>query len=491
MKQERASKPDRNGSSELRSRGADGLFRRRMTWLAAVAILCLTAATASYFVFFRESGDAAGLGIATPAALPVRPLGEPPVDASGVLQLPPDAPMTVEQLNEEILAVGRHLVESLPDEPESHTQMAFACMEVGQDQKSLESWLEALAKDENYATGHLGIGAYYAERGENEKAVASLRRAIELDPQLEQGYRELSEVLLRQGDAQKALEVARECVRRFPGNFENHFWMGQANLQLGDHAEARRCHEEAVRLNPNWTASYYSLAIACTRLKDNENAARYRERFAILKAEDMKADRDRNKAYDDLPARRQAAVKRHVLAGAIELQFGHLQAAEAHWLRAGAIAPDDLPTRKALVSLYEKQERDGAELKTLDELIALDPDKPDHLMQKGRLLFARQSWPEAEEVLRRALEMSPDSVELNLRLAHISLRTGRDKAAGLAHAEKAAKLDPSPRTLQLLAAIRADGGDYTGAESALKQALSIDPYDPELRRAYEQVVGMK
>ena len=462
---------------------------RRTFWLIVAAALCLGAAALCYY-FWNATGtpDDQSDSLGSSAS---QSLGAPPVDAATALGLPADPPKTVEELNEEILAVARHLVESLPDEPESHTQMAFAYMEVGQDKKSLESWLEALARDEKYSTAHLGIGAFYAERGENEKAMVSLRRAVELDPGLEQAYRELTEVLLRQGKADEALEVARECVRRFPANFDNHFWMGQAYLQLGNYAEARRCHEEAVRLNPNWTASHYSLAIACARLGDNEDATRYRERFTALKAADMQADRDQNKAYDDLPARRQAAVKRHVLAGAIELQFGHLQMAEAHWLRAGAIVPDDLPTRKALVSLYEKQGRAGAELQVLDELIRLDPKNPEHLLRKGRLLFERESWTEAEEVLRQVLELSPDSVEANLRLVQISLRTGADMTAALACAEKAARLEPSPTSLRLLAAIRAQAGNYDGARSALKQALSIDPYDPELRQAYEQLLDME
>ncbi len=489
MKQERASKPNRGRQSIAKRSQARHLMRHSTSWLVVATTICLGAAALCYCCW-NSAGTLTNRN-SSPISSPALSLGEPPLDAATVLRLPSAPPKSVEELNEEILAVARHLVESLPNEPESHTQMAFACMEVGQDKKSLESWLEALARNEKYSTAHLGIGAFYAERGENEKAIVSLRRAVELDPDLEQAYRELTEVLLRQGKADEALEVARECVRRFPANFDNHFWMGQAYLQLGNYAEARRCHEEVVRLNPNWTASYHSLVIACTRLGDQEDAVRHRERFSALKAADMQADRDQNKAYDDLSSRRQAAVKRHVLAGAIQLQFGHPQMAEAHWLRAGAIVPEDLPTRKALVSLYQQQGRVGAELQILDELIRLEPNSPEHLLQKGRLLFERESWPETEKVLRQVLELSPDSIEGNLRLVQISLRTGADTTAALACAEKAARLEPSPTSLRLLAAIRAQAGNYDGARSALKQALSIDPYDPELRQAYEQLLDME
>jgi tetratricopeptide (TPR) repeat protein len=411
------------------------------------------------------------------------------VDAAEVLGLPVDLPRTVEELNEEALAAAKVLVESLPDRPEAHAQMAFAHLQVGQDRAALESWRKAAEKDDKFADAHLGMGSILGELGEDERAVTAFRKAIELNPGLEHAYRELTEVLLRQGEEEEALPVARECVRRFPTVPENHFWLGQTYLQLGDYAEARRSHEEAVRVDPDFSLSYHPLAVACARLGQNDEAARYRERFAALRSPELQADRNRARIYDDLTTQRQAVVKRHVLAGSLQLQFGDLRMAEAHWLRAAAIAPDDVATRKALALLYEKQARPAAEIQFLDQLSRLEPDNPDHLLRKGQLLIGMESWSEAEEAIERVLERAPESAAAHLLLAQMHLRSGSDLSAAEEHAEKASSLAASPRGLMLLAAIRGERGDRSGALSALKQALSLDPDDPQLRQAYEQLLA--
>jgi tetratricopeptide (TPR) repeat protein len=380
-------------------------------------------------------------------------------------------------------------VKSLPERPEAHAQMAFAYLQVGEDQAALESWRKAAEKDEKFADAYLGMGAILKELGENEQAITALRKAIELNPELEQTYRELTEVLLRQRKAEAALAVARECVRRFPTVPENHFWLGQTCLQLEDYAEARRSHEEAVRTDPDFTLSYYPLAIVCARLGQNDEAARYRERFAVLKAAELDADRNRARIFDDLATQRQAVVKRHVLAGALELQSGDPRMAEAHWLRAAAIAPGDVATRRALETLYEQQARAGGALQLLEELIRLEPGNPQHLLRKGRLLIGLGSQSDGKQTLERALEIAPDSAEVHLFLAEMYLQTGSDMEAAASHAEKAVRLAASSRSLLLLAAVRGECGDYSGALSALRQALSLDPENPQVRQAYEQLLA--
>lgn len=416
--------------------------------------------------------------------------GPPPIDAARVLNLPTRLPETVSDFNGELLAVGQHLVESLPDEPDAHSQMAFACMELGQHDDAIEAWNRALRKDESYTPAHLGIAALRAERGENEEAVTGLRHTIKLAPESEEAYQLLVEVLLRQGEAEESLAVAEECARRFPKNYENHFWLGQAYLEHGEYGEARRCHEEAIRLNPDWTQSYYSLSVACARLGDREDAQRYREKFAELKSIDQTTDREQTRAYDDLSSRRRAVIKQHILAGAMELRFDHLQTAEAHWLRVCRIDPTNIPTREALILLYQRQGRTGAALQVLGELVQLAPDNAEYLLDQGRLLFDLERWREAETKLKQVLELKSDSAEANLRLAQIHLRTDTDMAVAQSYAEKAVDLAPTVNGLRILAAIRAQKGDFSGARSAMKQALSMAPYDATLREAYEQLLKM-
>jgi len=414
--------------------------------------------------------------------------GEPPLAAAAVLRLSSELPETVEQFNDETLAVGRLLVDTLTNRPEAYAQLAFAQLQVGQEREALKSWREALSRDGNFADAHLGIGVILEEQGENEQAIASYRKAIELNPDEEHAYRELAEVLLRVGKASEALEVARECARRFPTVCEHHFWVGQAYLELGDYERALQAHEEAIRIDPDFALSYFPLARACARLGRNDEAARYQEKFAELRKSEMEADSDRSRNYDDPMTQRYRLVKRHALAGTLHLQFGDLRLAEAHWLRAAAIGPLDTATRKALVSLYQQQNRPGAELQFLDQLIPLEPDNLEHPLRKGRLLIEMHSWPEAETLLTGLAEKHPESADAHLLLAEMYLRKGSNESAAF-YAEKAVSLAASSKGFLVLAAAQESCGDRAGALEALNQAISLDPTNEQIRRTYEQLLA--
>ncbi len=473
---------------------SDSLWaRRNQTRTTRLLLLLVVVAVALTALGFYWWANEARHGRPRNGAADVQPvpLGAPPVDPIAVLRLPRKLPPTVDGYKTELRFIGKRLLESLPDRPEAHVQMALIWLDLGQDQKALDSWRDVLTLAPTFALAHLGIGTILADRGENDKAIGPLRAAIKLQPALENTYRLLTEVLLRQGKADEALTVAQACVQRFPSVCDNQFWLGQCYLQLKDYQQARRCHEEAVRLDPSWTLSYYPLALACARLGKTEDAARYRARFAALKAGDLQADREQTKAYDDLSVQRKVLVKRHFVAGSLQLRFGNPRRAEAHWLRAAAIAPDDTISRKALVALYQQQSRVGGELRILVDLIRLEPDNPSYPLRKGRLLSLRAEWHAAESTLAGVVQRWPDSAEAHLRLAQLYLRSGADWTAAETHAEKAVSLRKSSGSLQLLAAIRAQRGDLPGARSALRQARNIDPENQEVQHAYEQLRGAR
>ena len=485
MSRKRTMRRDRRRPAVGPSSGEPSLPRRsRTAWGIAIVCLGVAVAVGAWWWSLPGLSDShAPVASEEPRLSP----GEPPLDAASVLGLAPELPQTVAELNDESLAVARLVVASLPDRPEAHAQMAFAQLQVGLDRAALESWQRAVEVDEIFADGYLGRGTLLKELGENEPAIAAFRKAIALDPDLQAAYRELAEVLLRTDQPKEALAVAQECVRLFPADAEHHFWLGQAFLQLEDYAEARRHHEQAIRIDPDYTRSYHSLAIACARLSEHQQAKRYQERFAVLKAAELEADRQQTRAYDDLSKHRQALTKRHVVAGVLQFQVGDPRMAEAHWLRAAAVDANDLATRKALASLYEQQMRPAAAVRFLDELCQLEPDDSEHFLRKGRLAIGMGADAEGQRALQRVLELAPETVEAHLLLAQVLLRAGVDLATAVAHAETAVELAPTPEGLLVLAAVRGAHGDLAGAQSALEQAAVLDPDNPRIRRAYEQL----
>ncbi|MFW6170144.1 MAG: tetratricopeptide repeat protein [Planctomycetota bacterium] len=417
------------------------------------------------------------------------PPGQPPVDAAAILGVPPELPENVEEINEEALTVGQLTVKTLPNRPEAYVRLAFTYLQLGQDREALESWRKVVELDEDFSDAYLGMGSILKDLGEHEKAIAAFRKGIELDPDLEHAYRELTELLLLEGKPEEALQVAQECVDRFPSVREHHFWLGQTYKQLGDYEKAFESHQEAVRIDPEFTLSHHALAPLCARLGKREKAVKYRERFAELKEEELERDRNRARTYDDFLTQRAPLVKRHVLSGVLQLKSGNPRIAEAHWLRASAIDPEDRATRKALASLYEKQARPAAAIQVLQELIGLEPNNPQHRIGKGRLLVRMESWSKAKKPLTTAIALDGEAAEAHLLLAQVHLGLGADLATARSHAERGVRLKPSPDGYALLAAVRAECGDPSGARAALKEALSLEPDNMNIRRAYEQLLA--
>ncbi len=458
--------------------------RFRLVWMAAAIVVAVAGILAFLtwdppqdMVFELEmSGDG-----------PRLPPGDPPLDAAAVLSLNPELPQTVAEINQEILAVGNLVVTTLPQRPEAHAQMAVAYLQVGQERAALESWQQALAQNASFAEGHLGMGVLLKEFGEDEAAIASLSRSIEVNPKLEPAYRELTSLLLQQRRTEQALAVARQCVQRFPEQAENHYWLGQAYLQHEDYEAASRSYEQTLRLAPEYTPALHSLAAAAARMGDKDRAAQYQKRFAELKAVQLEAERQEARNFDDLASRRQALTKRHAVAGVLQLQVGDPRMAEAHWLRAAAIDSQELTTRQALATLYEQQARTAAAIQVLEELCRLEPEQAEHFLRKGRLLVGRGADQPARQALERTIQLAPQTAEAHRMLAQIHLRSATDLAAAVAHAQTAARLDPSSDTYLVLAAVQSQIGDRAGARSALSQALQMDPDNPQTRRAYERL----
>jgi tetratricopeptide (TPR) repeat protein len=458
--------------------------RFRMIWMAGAIVVAVAAILT--FLTWEAPQDIAS-ELETYGDGPRLPPGAPPLDAAAVLGLNPQVPQIVSEINEEILAVGKRVVTTLPQRPEAHAQMAVAHLQIGQDRAALESWQRALEQNPSFAEGHLAVGVLLKEFGEDEAAIASLSKAIEVNPELESAYRELTNLLLQQRRTEDALAVAGQCVRRFPAEAENHFWLGQVFLQHEDYDAASRSYEQTLRLAPDYSPAHHSLALAAARMGDKQRAAQHQKRFAELKAIELEAERQDARNFDDLANRRQALSKRHAVAGVLQLQVGDPRMAEAHWLRAAAIDSEDLVTRQALATLYEQQSRAAAAVQMLGELCRLEPEQSEHFLRKGRLQVGLGADPEAQEALERTLQLAPQTAEAHRMLAQIHLRSGVDLPTAVWHAETAARLDPSSGTYLVLAAAQSQAGDLVGARAALSRAVQLDPENPRARRAYERL----
>jgi predicted Zn-dependent protease len=97
----------------------------------------------------------------------------------------------------------------------------------------------------------------------------------------------------------------------------------------------------------------------------------------------------------------------------------------------------------------------------------------------AHLLIAKKQFPEAETLLRKALEQSPDDPALTAQLA--TVLAAQDKAEALPMLQKLHEAHPGdPAMTRMLAEVLAESGDAAGSDRLYAGLLSATPEDPNL-----------
>ena len=117
--------------------------------------------------------------------------------------------------------------------------------------------------------------------------------------------------------------------------------------------------------------------------------------------------------------------------------------------------------------------------------MAKDPKSAEVNAALGHLLVQQERYPEAESLLRAALQQSPDDPTLNAELA--TDLAAQDKAEALPLLQKLHDAHPKdPAITRMLADVMAQAGDAAGSDKLYIGLLVGDPDDPGLLLAHGQ-----
>ena len=131
--------------------------------------------------------------------------------------------------------------------------------------------------------------------------------------------------------------------------------------------------------------------------------------------------------------------------------------------------------------------RPGEAIAVLKPLQAVMPDDPDIAINMGGALILQRKWSKAVQILKKAVDASPDNVLLwtNLAAAHLGrLETSGPKhqARAIAAYERALWINPStPHVHYHLGLIYKQQGNLSRSSALFQRALEIDPNDRDAR----------
>jgi len=337
-------------------------------------------------------------------------------------------------------------------------------------------WLDTVAKAPDNDRAHFALADALLKQGRYDEAIAQYREALRLYPgntvarrDLAAAYNDRGVALAGQGRLAEALEEFREALRTRPDYGDAHDNVGVMLAQQGRFDQALPEFQEALRLNPD------------------DNLAKNNLRELLGKQGLVKdTTQEFREALRLNPNDVSAAFK---LANALADQGRYDEAIEAY-RTVLRLDPRNSEAHNNLGTVYRKKGRLDDAVAEFQSALRLNPADALAAFNLGSLLDATGHLDEAAQALRMATRLAPQDVDGHMLLAGILFKQGKLAEATPEYRE-VARLKPTAAAFNNLAIVLSRQGDREGSLEALRQALAIDPNNPDARSSIRALQGGK
>jgi len=275
----------------------------------------------------------------------------------------------------------------------------------------------------------------------------------------------LGAALNRQGRGPEAEPLLRRALEEEPGYAKGHEELGRSLLQLGRLDEAIERFQKALDLDPKLQSAQLALVNALS------DAGRGEEAEALLQSF-LRAD----------PARERIAQ------AAVHQRAGRLEQAEALYREVLERDPKNVEALRLLALVAMQTEHYGQAEQLLKRAVDIAPDYVAGWIDLSRAQLERLDLPAARASIERAAQLNPRSANVQIHLANVEARSGRHLDA----------IESYRRATELSPALPAG---YLGLGNTLKtvgrQAEAIASYRratvlrPELSEAWWSLSNLK
>ncbi len=376
------------------------------------------------------------------------------------------------------------LVERVPGDVRALDVAAKLRYRLGDTQQAARIWEQCLALDPNYTEARVSIGKVRFEAGDFSRAEAVLRPAVAQTPGHAEAAFVLGSSLFNQGKIAETVQVLENNRAAAPATVANEVLLGQAYLRLRQHDRAKACFLTAVQRAPEYPNAYFGLAAACEGLGQADETAQHRRKFRELQAAQLRQSIEQTGRYDDVNSTRRDMADCYLAASRLYLECGDEAAAEQHAKQVLELAPDNEQGRAELAGLYA---RTGRLQEAVDVLLPLKKTRAGDagFWQRLAQVYAQlQAFEEADEALRRIVELAPGQALGYAGRAQLRLQANRDPAEAAGFARQAVERAPTAANYFLWSVTCQRSGDLTQAKTAVEKALELEPGNAQYQQLY-------
>ena len=325
-------------------------------------------------------------------------------------------------------------------------------------------WMEVRQEREFRRLVAEGDAALAGDR--TSEAIEAFSGALAFKPDSMLAHLQRAETYRRRGDSDlpAALRDARAANTLDPTAPQPIELLGDISSAMGQYDAAVRHYDSYLQLDDDSTRVLYKLALAYVRQGRAQSAMEPLQRTLSL---------------DDRFA------EAHYLRGVALRETGKLEEAVKSLRRAIEVNAALVPAREELADLYAARFRPRDAIEQLEAIAALEPDRPERVVQVASAL-ARSGYPEAAVLtLRRAAERHPNSPPLFVALGRIWLDAAVADDDPVAVNKAIEALQPLARrpdaasgTLAMMGEALLLAGKVSDAERVLQQAVTRQPVAP-------------
>ena len=376
---------------------------------------------------------------------------------------------------------------SPPRSPEA-TGLALFLSQTGRRKEAMELLREQTAGVPDFLPAWRLLAKVAWEDKDREQARAALDRVFKLSPQdLEAGLLQ-AEILLSDRQADQAAALLEQIRGAYPPNPALEVQLARACITGNKAAQAATALDRALDLNPEYPEAI--LLRATLRLAQGDAAAVIPTLEGFLhKHPQQQAARllliDALRAVGRLE---DAATMLTALAGESETDFRpwfHLGAirmrqrrpAEAREAleKAQQVAPDNLLVTAQLVAIDLAEKRPDDARRRVDAQLARQPDSAQAHYLSGLVCDARGMLAEAEQAMRKAVDLDPSFLAAYGVLVRLQATSGRSEEA-LGDLRRILDKDPGNLAAMMqLGTIQQSLGRNAEAAKAFQQILNRSP----------------
>ena len=294
-------------------------------------------------------------------------------------------------------------------------------------------------------------------------------QSLQHDAQMVPAWLQKARTFVRMGELMAAREAFAQTLRIDPAHYSAWLEAGHLCRQMGELQQAAGAYQRAIDVAPQRHEAPLGMARVLELLgKDAESAMAYEHaQRAALGTGTPDAD-----AFKRLREVHQLMARYRLECGAAEAAVQCLQAALRVAEREGA---DEDERAESLMDLGEALLRLGRREEALQALsLASNATSEAALSRLGALSFRFNLWQDGLTVLRRNVELHPQSVQARWNLAHLLAECWQMEEAESV-LQQAERLGPVPGAQAMRASVAGRQGD---AQTALRLYRDLAERDP-------------